>query len=62
MGEDQMSKRKASTKTHFDSDPARGNVRDPEQTNNELERHDHPPHPDDAKERGVIPPHKPHAK
>jgi hypothetical protein len=52
-----MSKRKGNEHTHFDSDPARGNVRDPEQKNDELERHDSPNHPD-PKERGVIPPAK----
>lgn len=52
-----MSKRKPNSNTHFDSDPARGNVRDPEQKNDELERHD-TPKVVDPKERGVIPPHK----
>jgi hypothetical protein len=52
-----MSKRKTNARTHFDSDPARANVRDPEQKNDELERHDRPAHTD-AKERGVIPPVK----
>jgi len=57
-----MSKRKPNSNTHFDSDPARGNVRDPEQKNDELERHDAPRHADSSKERGVVPPEKPHSK
>jgi hypothetical protein len=52
-----MSKRKPNAQTHFDSDPARPNVRDPEQKNDELERRDHPRQPDPA-ERGVMPPDK----
>ena len=52
-----MSKRKTSEHTHFDSDPSRANVRDPEQKNDELERHDKPRHME-PKERGVIPPEK----
>jgi hypothetical protein len=56
-GEDNMSKRKTNVHTHFDSDPARGNVRDPEQKNDELERHESPKHVD-PKERGVMPPEK----
>lgn len=52
-----MSKRKTNVHTHFDSDPARGNVRDPEQKNDELERHESPKHVD-PKERGVMPPEK----
>ena len=43
-----MSKRKPNAQTHFDSDPARPNVRDPEQKNDELERRDHPRQPDPA--------------
>ena len=55
--EGSMSKRKPNAQIHFDSDPARPNVRDPEQKNDELERHDHPRQTDPA-ERGVMPPDK----
>lgn len=59
--EDMMSKRKPNAHIQFDSDPARANVRDPEQKNDELERHD-PPERTDPKERGVLPPVKGHSK
>lgn len=55
--EDQLSKRKANARTHFNADPARANVRDPEQKNDELERHEAPPLVE-PKKRGVIPPEK----
>ena len=41
-----MSKRPHTTHTRLNPDPAAGNIRDPEQHNDELTRHDAPKHED----------------
>ena len=41
-----MSKRPHTTHTRLNPDPAAGNIRDPEQHNDELTKHDAPKHED----------------
>jgi hypothetical protein len=51
-----MSKRPHKSTTHLGPDPAAGNIRDPEQRNDELERHDTPRHEDPTQRNKPRPP------
>lgn len=57
--ESAMSKRPHTPNTRLNPDPAAGNIRDPEQKNDELERHDTPKR-EDRSDSDVVPAGKTH--
>lgn len=50
-----MSKRPRTSNTHGAPDPAAANIRDPEQKNDELKRHDTPAYEDPSQRRPTKP-------
>jgi hypothetical protein len=57
-----MSKRPHTSNTRLNPDPAAGNIRDPEQKNDELERHDTPAYEDPSQRLAAKPSARPGPK